>query len=158
MEVFGFAKVKKIAPKVTLGAYKTQCNQDTPHAVIMSRYDVLTKYARSLKHRCRDEISHLKARAVCVDRGMVKRWLHNEEHRLSAFDRERLKEVLSNSKTLHTVHSMRQELTALWQRSSFTKEQLIHQLDDWCHRAETSGIVPLRDFSRHLRRYQLAAG
>ena len=157
MELFGLASVKKVAPKVTLVGNKVRCDQDTLHAVIMSRYDVLAQYARSLKHTCRDEISHLKARAVCVDRGMVKRWLHNEEHRLSAFDRERLKEVFNSSQTLHTVHSMRQELTALWQRSSFTKEQLIHQLDDWCRRAEVSGIVALRDFSRHLRRYQLTA-
>ena len=51
---------------------------------------------------------------------------------------------------------MREELTALWQRSTFTKEQLMRQLEDWCHRAEASGIVALHDFSRHLRRYQLA--
>ena len=156
MEVCGLANVKKIAPKVTLVANKAQCDQDTLHAVIMNRYDVLAKYARSLKQTCSDEIAHLKARAVRVDRAMVKRWLHNEEHRLSAVDRERLKEVLSNSKTLHTVHSMREELTTLWQRSTSTKEQLIRQLEDWCHRAEASGIVALHDFSRHLRRYQLA--
>ena len=156
METFSLAKVKKVAPKVMLAADKTQCDQDTLHAVIMNRYDVLAKYARSLKQTCSDEIAHLKARAVRVDRAMVKRWLHNEEHRLSAVDRERLKEVLSNSKTLHTVHSMREELTTLWQRSTSTKEQLIRQLEDWCHRAEASGIVALHDFSRHLRRYQLA--
>jgi len=156
MEVCGLANVKKIAPKVTLVANKAQYDQDTLHAVIMNRYDVLAKYARSLKQTCSDEIAHLKARAVRVDRAMVKRWLHNEEHRLSAVDRERLKEVLSNSKTLHTVHSMREELTTLWQRSTSTKEQLIRQLEDWCHRAEASGIVALHDFSRHLRRYQLA--
>ena len=33
----------------------------------MSRYDVLARYARSLKQTCRDEIAHLKARAVRVD-------------------------------------------------------------------------------------------
>ena len=65
-------------------------------------------------------------------------------------------EVLSNSKTLHTVYSMRQELTALWQRSTASKEQLVHQLEDWCHRAEASGIAALREFSLRLRRYELA--
>ena len=156
MEMLGLAHVKKIAPKVMLAANKNQCDQDTLHAVIMSRYDVLTKYARSLKQTCADEIAHLKARAVRVDRAMVKRWLQSDEQKLSVIDRERMKEVLSNSKTLHTVYSMRQELTALWQRSTATKEQLVHQLEDWCHRAEASGIVALHDFSRHLRRYQLA--
>ena len=158
MSMLSLAHVKKIAPKVTLAASKNQCDQDTLHAVIMSRYDVLTKYARSLKQTCTDEIAQLKARAVRVDRAMVKRWMQSDEQKLSALERERMKEVLSNSKTLHTVLSMRQELTALWQRSTATKEQLVHQLEDWCHRAEASGIVALSDFSRHLRRYELARG
>jgi stearoyl-CoA desaturase (delta-9 desaturase) len=51
---------------------------------------------------------------------------------------------------------MRQELTTLWQRSTANKEQLVRQLEDWCHRAEASGIIALRDFSLRLRRYQLA--
>ena len=158
MSMLSLAHVKKIAPKVTLAASKNQCDQDTLHAVIMSRYDVLTKYARSLKQTCTDEIAQLKARAVRVDRAMVKRWMQSDAQKLSALERERMKEVLSNSKTLHTVLSMRQELTALWQRSTATKEQLVHQLEDWCHRAEASGIVALSDFSRHLRRYELARG
>ena len=156
MATLGLAHVKKIAPKVTLAANKNQCDQDTLHAVIMSRYDVLTKYARSLRRTCADEIAHLKARAVRVDRAMVKRWLQNDEQKLSAVERERMKEVLSNSKTLDTVYSMRRELTSLWQRSTANKDELVHQLEDWCHRAEASGIVALRDFSRRLRRYQLA--
>jgi stearoyl-CoA desaturase (delta-9 desaturase) len=48
---------------------------------------------------------------------------------------------------------MRQELAALWNRSSATREQLVTQLQDWCHRAEESGIGPLRDFSMRLRCY-----
>ena len=158
LELFGLANVKKISPTITLVADKTRCDQDTLHAVVMNRYEVLTKYARSLKHTCRDELAHLKTRAVSIDRGIVKRWLHNEEHKLSAKDRERLTEVLIDSETLHTVHSIRQDLAALWQRSnSSTKEQLIRQLENWCQRAEVSGIVALRDFSRRLRRYQLVS-
>jgi stearoyl-CoA desaturase (delta-9 desaturase) len=48
---------------------------------------------------------------------------------------------------------MREELIALWERSNASKEQLLRQLQDWCHRAETSGIAPLVDFSRRLRSY-----
>ena len=35
-------------------------------------------------------------------------------------------------------------------------EQLVHQLEDWCHRAEKSGIAQLEAFSRTLRRYASA--
>jgi len=63
---------------------------------------------------------------------------------------------LSNSRVLATINSMRQELTSVWQRSSASKDELVRQLEDWCHRAEASGIVALQDFSRRLRCYQLA--
>ena len=155
LAVFGLATVKKVAPKVRLVATKAQCDEETLRAVVLSRYDVLAKYGRSLKRACRDEIAQLRGRAVGVDWRVFKRWLSSEEHRLSPADRERLTQALGMSKTLHTVHSMRCELTALWQRSSDTKEQLVRQLEDWCQRAEKSGITALRDFSRYLRRYQL---
>jgi hypothetical protein len=34
-----------------------------------------------------------------------------------------------------------------------TQEQLVGRLQDWCQRAEASGIVPLAEFSRRLRSY-----
>ncbi len=155
LETLHLAQVKKIAPKIKL-APKTQCDVDTLHAVIAQRYDVLAKYARSLKRTCAEEIQCLKAaHAVRVDRASVKRWLHIDAQKLSALERERMREVLSNSKVLDTVYSMRQELIALWQRSTANKEQLVRQLEDWCHRAEASGIVALHDFSKRLRCYQL---
>jgi stearoyl-CoA desaturase (delta-9 desaturase) len=48
---------------------------------------------------------------------------------------------------------MRQELVALWNRSSASRDQLVAHLQDWCRRAEESGIGPLRDFSMRLRSY-----
>jgi stearoyl-CoA desaturase (delta-9 desaturase) len=154
MEILALAQVKKMAPKVRLAAAKARCDQETLQAVITHRYDVLARYARSLKQTWAEEIARLHP--AHGERRAIRRWLHVDETRLPVVERERMREVLSNSKILDTVYSMRSELTALWQRSSATKEQLLHQLEDWCHRAEASGIVALRDFSMRLRRYQLA--
>ena len=51
------------------------------------------------------------------------------------------------SSVLKTVFAMRDELAAIWARSSASREQLVKQLEDWCQRAEGSGIAPLREFS-----------
>ncbi len=157
MEIAGLAHVKKIAPKLMLTADKTSCDEDTLQAIVLSRYEVLTKYARSLKQTCAEELAHIRAaHAVRVDRKSVRRLLDSDARKLSAFDRERVNEMLSKSKKLETVYSMREELTALWQRSSATKEQLVHELEEWCRRAEASGIEALQEFSLRLRRYRLA--
>jgi stearoyl-CoA desaturase (delta-9 desaturase) len=49
--------------------------------------------------------------------------------------------------------SMRRELAAIWGRSSATREQLVGRLQDWCRRAEASGIGPLRELAERLRSY-----
>ena len=49
--------------------------------------------------------------------------------------------------------TIEQELTALWARSTATREQLLQDLQDWIARAEKSGIRQLEDFSLRLRRY-----
>jgi stearoyl-CoA desaturase (delta-9 desaturase) len=51
------------------------------------------------------------------------------------------------------MHEMRVELVAIWDRSHATREQLLQQLQEWCARAEASGIKALQDFSLRLRSY-----
>jgi len=155
LETLSLAQVKKIAPKIEM-ALEPKCDQETVHAVITHRYDVLTRYGRSLKQTCAKEIALLRIRAVHIDHATVKRWLYIDEQKLPAPERARMHEVRRNSKVLDTIYSMRQELAALWERSSATREQLVHQLEDWCHRAEVSGIAALQEFSHRLRRYQVA--
>jgi stearoyl-CoA desaturase (delta-9 desaturase) len=153
LELLGLAQVKKVAPEVKLDTAKTRCDLDTVQAVITHRYEVLARYAKLLSHTCVEEIHDLKARAVRVDVAAIKRMLHCDAEALPASERAQVNDALSKSKVLSTVYTMRQELATLWQRSSASKEQLVRQLEDWCSRAEASGITPLQEFSRRLRCY-----
>ena len=72
---------------------------------------------------------------------------------LAEAESARVGEALKHSRALATAIAMRDELAALWERSSASKEQLLRQLQDWCRRAEASGIAPLVDFSHRLRSY-----
>jgi len=153
LETLGLAQVKKIAPKIKLDTAKTRCDLATLQAVITHRYDVVAKYAKSLRRTCAEEMRELKARAVSVDRAALKRWLHIDVAALPETERAKRDEVINHSKVLATVYTMRDDLAAVWQRSNASKEQLVHQLEDWCHRAEASGIEALQDFSRKLRSY-----
>ena len=153
LETLGLAQVKKVVPQLRLDNAKTRCDLATLQAVVTHRYDVLAKYAKSLRRTCAEEMRELKARAVSVDRAALKRWLRIDAAALPEQERAKRDEVINHSKVLETVYTMRDDLAAVWQRSSASKEQLVHQLEDWCHRAEASGIVALQDFSRKLRRY-----
>jgi stearoyl-CoA desaturase (Delta-9 desaturase) len=58
-----------------------------------------------------------------------------------------------DAQATQTMQSMGRELGALWERSTTSKEQLVRRLQDWCRRAEASGIRPLVEFSQRLRCY-----
>ena len=156
LELLGLAQVKKLAPKIRFEFGKARCDLHTLQAVITHRYDVVQRFARSLKATWAHELERVKTRGQAVDTRLLRRWLQRDAKDLPASEQVRLQEVLSSSRVLATVYSMRQELSALWARSTASKEQLLHQLEDWCRRAEKSGIAPLEAFSRTLRGYASA--
>ncbi len=159
LEKAGLATVRKVAPQLKFDRSKAEADLATLQAVITHRYAVVTSYARSLKVACAAELASLRQRHWSDMRGNVpslrciKRWLLTDHRTLSELDRTRLAEALAHSKVLQQVYAMQQELTALWERSTESSEQLLARLQDWCHRAEASGIAPLAQFSLKLRRY-----
>jgi stearoyl-CoA desaturase (Delta-9 desaturase) len=156
MRAVGLAQVKKLAPKIRFDMDKARCDLQTLQAVITHRYDVVQRYARTLRATLAEERARLQTAGHAVDGRALRRWLHRDAKDLHAEERERMEEVMKTSKVLETVYAMRQELSAVWARSTASKEQLLHQLEDWCHRAEKSGIVQLAKFSQTLRRYASA--
>jgi len=148
------ATVKKVAPTPRFAAPKPVCDVATLQAVIANRYDVLQRYAKSLKRTYAEELERLRrwspqdAEALRQLKGHFARL-----QKLTESERARLAEALKNSRALAVATAMHDDLVALWERSSASKEQLVRQLQDWCQRAEASGVGHVAEFSRRLRRY-----
>ena len=154
LQIFGLAQVKKLAPQLRLIPAKASCDLETLQAVIAHRYEVTAKYAKSLKQTYSEEIARLKLQASDkLDAARIRQWLHLDQDTLTAQQKSTINNVINASPTLHTAYTLRQELAAIWQRSTVSKEQLVKQLEDWCHRAENSGIAALQEFSHRLRCY-----
>lgn len=155
LETFGLAKVKKVAPVPKFDSQKSVIDFDTLQSVIANRYDVTAKYVRSLKSAWKDELDHLIEKAKLESRFLKssKKLLQREPGRLEDGQKQQLSELFAHSKALQTMHEMRIELSAIWERSHSTREQLLQQLQDWCTRAEASGVKALRDFALRLRSY-----
>jgi stearoyl-CoA desaturase (delta-9 desaturase) len=157
LESLGLATVKRLAPTPRFAHPKPAADLETLHAVIANRYDVLSRYAKSFRRTYAEELKRLRRwspRDAAVLRSLKRALLRGQA--AAGTERARLAEVLKNSRALATALAMRHELAALWERSSASKEQLLRQLQDWCRRAEASGIAPLVDFSQRLRSYALA--
>ena len=157
LQVLGLATVKKVAPRPRFTAAKPVVDFEVLHAVIANRYDVLSRYAKSLRRTYREELDRLR-RWSPGDAELLRslRRVLLRGQALAGAEGGKLAEALKKSRALETAIAMRRELTAIWERSTASKEQLLRQLQDWCHRAETSGVAPLAEFSRRLRSYAAA--
>jgi stearoyl-CoA desaturase (delta-9 desaturase) len=155
LETLGLAKVKKVAPAPKFAKDKRVADLDTLQSVIANRYDVMAKYAKSVRHAFHEEFEHLKHKAELEARFLKssRKLMQREPAKLEASHKQQLVELFQHSKALETMHQMRVELGAIWERSHSTRDQLLQQLQDWCNRAEASGIRSLQEFSLRLRSY-----
>jgi len=155
LSFFGLAKVKKVAPAPRFDREKLVADLDTLQSIVANRYDVMAKYALSLRQAWGDEIANIRAKSA-IEKDVLKsskKLLQCEPATLEAAQQQQLSEIFKYSDTLKTMHEMRTELAALWERSHSSSDQLLAQLRDWCARAEASGIRSLEQFSLRLRSY-----
>lgn len=161
LQLIKLAKVKKIAPQVRFDWAKTKCDLDTLQAVITHRFEVMSRYARLLTRAYKEELSKLHVAHIGhghekVTMERIRHWLHLDATNLKDSERQALANALQHSSRLQTIYELKQELASVWARSTASQEQLIKDLEDWCHRAEQSGIQALQEFSCRLRAYKMA--
>jgi stearoyl-CoA desaturase (delta-9 desaturase) len=152
MSKIGWATVKKIPPKLQLGAIKPVADEKTLEALIANRYEVMAGYAREMRRVCKAEIDQLKEKQADLSLlKAAKRWLHRDDDKVPAAARPHLAQARAAHPVLDKMVTMREELRQMWLNTSQSREQLAIDLQAWCRRAEESGIVALQQFSMKLR-------
>ncbi|MCB2021989.1 MAG: fatty acid desaturase [Rhizobacter sp.] len=156
LEMLGLAKVRKTAPQLKLGAIQPVADSKTLEALIAHRYEVMAGYAAGLKAACGREVERLKAAgatsgAKLADMRLARRWLHRDEDKIPAGVKAQVAKVAEHHAELGKLVAMREELRSMWTRTNVSAEQLVADLQAWCHKAEQSGIVALQEFSMRLR-------
>jgi stearoyl-CoA desaturase (delta-9 desaturase) len=152
MQKIGWATVKKVPPKLKLGAVKPVADEHTLEALIANRYEVMARYGREMRIACKGEIAALKARGQDFSLlKSAKRWLHRDDDKVPASVRPQLAQARAQHPALDKMATMREELRQMWMNTSQSREQLAAELQGWCRRAEESGVEALRQFSFKLR-------
>jgi stearoyl-CoA desaturase (delta-9 desaturase) len=82
---------------------------------------------------------------------LAQAWLHRDDDKIPSGVKPGLAQALGDSPKLAKLVAMREELRALWTRTNVSAEQLVADLQAWCHKAEESGIATLQEFSLKLR-------
>ncbi|MHB8254513.1 MAG: DesA family fatty acid desaturase [Acidiferrobacter sp.] len=156
LETVGLATVKKVAPIPAFTSAKEACDLDTVKAVVHHRFQIMARFAREVLHRVHEEEVR-KAAAVNSQTARLlkraRRLLVREKTLIGEADHRRLQEILATNSTLQTVYTMKERLQDVWRRSALTQDQLLVALQEWCHQAEATGILALREFSAKIRTY-----
>ena len=152
LEMVGLAKVKKVPPKLRLGAIQPVADEKTLEALIAHRYEVMAGFARAMRDAGRVEIATLRSRNADVSvLQAANRWLHRDDDKVPASAKPQLAQARAEHPVLDKMMIMREELRQMWMSTSASREQLTVDLQAWCHRAEQSGIAALNEFSMKLR-------
>ncbi len=156
LQSVGLAKVRKMPPMMKLGSVKPVADGQTLEAIIAHRYEVMAKYASNLREACLAEVQRLKADSasngsLLAQMKVAQRWLHRDEDKIPTEVKPMLQSALQHSPGLAKLVLMREELRLLWTRTNVSAEQLVADLQAWCHKAEESGIVALQEFSLKLK-------
>ena len=152
MQAVGLAKVKKTPPKAAYGNIRPVADEKTLEALIANRYEIMAGYAKSVRAAARAELQTMRERSA--DAAVIKaakRWMHRDVEKVPASAATELAKARAASPMLDKMVTMREELRQIWLNTTVSRDQLILDLQAWCHRAEESGIAALREFSMKLR-------
>jgi stearoyl-CoA desaturase (Delta-9 desaturase) len=155
LSIFKLATIRKLAPLPKFAAEKGNIDAETLQSVIAYRYDVMATYAKSLSDICKEEAKRLSNSRRPEGQALeaARSWMTLDTAKWSDQNHAKLEEIYSASAKLKTMIEMRLELSKVWERSNLTKEQLVQHLQDWCVRAEGSGMRALQDLAQRMRRY-----
>jgi transposase len=136
-------------------AYAEEVRARCPKArIVYDLFHVIAKYGREVIDRVRvDEANRLRDDRDA--RRLVKgsRWLllRNRENVTRPEDQVRLDELLAANKALMTVYVLKDDLKMLWRYRHAGYARAFW--DGWHQRAMSSGIEPLKTFTRRLTPY-----
>ena len=153
LSTLGLATVKKTPPRAAYGDVRPVADEKTLEALIANRYEVMASYARGLRGVVAQEAAKLSDAKVIR---AASQWMHRDEEKVPADAQAKLEQARQASPAIDKMVKMREELRQIWLNTSHSREQLAHDLQAWCKRAEDSGIAALREFSMKLRSVRAA--
>ena len=137
---------------------KTSLDMDTLSALVGSRFHVMADYAKHvLKKVHREELQKAEV-GIRKQLKATRSLLAREQSLMNDSQRSLLQAGLKHSSALTVVCEFREQLQLIFTERTATPERLLGQLQEWCRRAEATGIAALEDFAASLQCYTLGVG
>ena len=149
----GWAKVISTGPVVEQVPGKQSIDKDTAWALLNDRFRVMARYAEEV---VAPAIAAERAKADEASRKLLRRakkLLCREQSLLDQRSQERRAALVAGSTELKVVSELYDALHEIWAKRGGNVDDIIHDIADWCHRAEASGMQALHEFAETLKSY-----
>lgn len=153
LQLFRLASPKKVLHEPRMLPLKTDIDSDTLSALIMYRFQVMSRYAREV---VLPVLREEKKRAGKASRSLLQHAgtiLVRDASIMKVAQQKRLATVLENFHSLKVIYQFRIKLQEIWSRRTATQKELLDALQDWCRQAEATGIETLLHFANRLKTY-----
>ncbi|HMT91813.1 fatty acid desaturase [uncultured Thiothrix sp.] len=156
LKILGMAKVRNVAPRLTVNLAKQVVDLDTVSAVLGNRMHVLSNFTRQVtKPVIKAELCQEKP-AYRQQQRLMQRLL-SQSKPLDQVTSANLQQLLAGNQTLETVYQFQQRLLQLWERTTQSQETRLEAVQEWIAQAEKTRVVALAQFAQRLRGYSMAA-
>ena len=155
-ETLGLAKVLRVAPSLNVRPNISVPDADTLKALLAIRFQAMTDFQRDvLKPALREEASAAGAKLRSLLPRKLRKALADDGRWLKPDARQQLQSWVDQRPRMRTLVEHRARLAAVLEARSQNAADTLHQLQAWCHEAESSGIRALQEFSARLKGYSL---
>jgi len=147
LSFFKLAKIKKLPPQLLWKKEKHHIDAETIKALILTRFQVLSNYSKDVI------LPVLKTEQKNMEEKFhrAKILLIRELSLFNKRERNHLAALLKKQKMLRKVYYYRMKLEEIWTKTTASQKELIEAVQDWCKKAEESGIAVLKDFAMQLK-------
>jgi stearoyl-CoA desaturase (delta-9 desaturase) len=158
LSFLGLAKVKRLAPKAVIIPGKKIIDAESLQALLNNRIQVMTTYSKEV---ILPLFKQEKQKALPEERRLlqkIKPALIQEDILVNETGRRDLHQYLEKNgekAVLKIVYSYKEQLKSIWSKTTATQKELLEALQEWCVRAEGSGIQKLQEFVKYLKGYTL---
>lgn len=155
LSFLGLAKVKRVAPKPHIMMGNAQIDAVGLTDIIYNRFQVMTEYSKEV---ILPIFKQEKEKAPAKEKWLwrkVKHVIVREESLIDESGRQYLEQFLQGNKSIQVVYNYRKQLQSIWGRTAANQKELLEAMQEWCLRAEASGIQSLQKFVVYLKGYRL---
>jgi len=153
LQIFGLAKPKRVPPKPVIVKNKTTVDIDTVKAIISNRFQVMANYSKNvILPVFKDELVKASESSKASLKSL-RNSLYMEQSLVDDAHKAELDKNIGQYSSLNAVYQLRLQLQNIWAKSTATQAELLESLQEWCRKAEATGINSLREFVAQIKGY-----